>query len=104
MVDDWPNYNESLAMRGEILLDLTLLRTWGDELHKMNLGKEGARYRIPETLITLQAFIRAYLRLLYRQLEGLTRRLSQWEPRLETPDYSTTCRRIDNLDVDLELV
>lgn len=70
----------------------------------MNLGKEGARYRIPETLITLQAFIRAYLRLLYRQLEGLTRRLSQWEPRLETPDYSTTCRRIDNLDVDLELV
>lgn len=52
-MDDWPNYNESLAMRGEILLDLILLRTWGDELHKMNLGKEGARYRIPETLITL---------------------------------------------------
>lgn len=71
-------------MRGEILLDLTLLRTWGDELHKMNRGKEEARYRIPETLITLQAFIRAYLRLPYRQLEGLTRRLSQWEPRLDT--------------------
>jgi len=52
-VDDWPNYNESSVMRGEILLDLTLLRTWGDELHKMNLRKEEARYRIPETLITL---------------------------------------------------
>jgi hypothetical protein len=95
--------HEPLAIHGETLLDLTLLRTWGDELNKMNLGKEGARYRIPETLIKLQAFIRAYLLLPYRQLESLTRRLSQWEPRFDTGllDY---LRRVNNLDVDLELV
>ena len=102
MTADWPSYNESLVMRGEILLDLGLLQSWGDELEEMNRGKEGGRYLYPRSLIELQAFIRAYLRLPYRQLEGLTRALSKWEPRLRAPDYSTTCRRVNGLDVDLE--
>jgi len=101
LVDDWPSYNEALVRRGEILLDLGLLQSWGEELEEMNRGKEGGRYLYPRSLIELQASLRAYFMLPYRQLEGFTRHLSRWEPRLVAPDYSTTCRRVNGLDVDL---
>jgi len=68
----------------------------------MNRGKEGGRYRYPRSLIELQTFLRACFMLSYRQLEGFTHALSRWEPRLRAPDYSTTCRRVNGLDVDLE--
>ena len=68
----------------------------------MNSGRMGGRYRYPDSFIRLQGFIRACFRLPYRQLEGFTRALSQWEPRLIAPDYSTTCRRVNRLDVGLE--
>ena len=47
MTVDWPSYNELVVMRGEILLDLGLLQSWGEELEEMNRGKEGGRYRYP---------------------------------------------------------
>ena len=102
MVDDWPRYNESLVIRGEILLDLNLLHSWEDELNQMNRAKEGGRYQYPHSLIEMQAFIKAYFHLPYRQLEGLTRALSRWEPKLRAPDYTTTWRRVDALTIDLE--
>jgi len=82
MAIDWPKYNEALVRRGEILLDLSLLKSWGDELEEMNRDREGGRYRYPGSLIELQASLRACFRLPYRQLEGFTRALSRWEPRL----------------------
>jgi len=39
--------------RGEILLDLDLLRDWGEELEEMNRDREGGRYIYPNTLIEL---------------------------------------------------
>ena len=86
----------------EILLDLSLLHTWGEELEEMNRGKEGAQYRYPDGFINLQGLLRALFRLPYRQLEGFTHALSRWEPRLRAPDYSTTCRRVNGLSIDLE--
>ena len=102
MARDWPTYNEALVKRGEILLDLSLLQSWGEELQETNRGREGGRYRYPDTLIKLQAHIKTVFRLPYRQLEGLTGALVEWEPRLVTPDYTTTCRRVSALDVALE--
>jgi len=102
LTTDWPTYNEALVRRGEILLDLSLLHTWGQELQEMNQGKEGGRYRYPESLITFQGFIRACFKLPYRQLEGFTRALAEWEPGLTAPDYTTTCRRFNSLSVDLD--
>ena len=102
MTTDWPTYNEALVRRGEILLDLHLLHTWGQELQEMNQGKEGGRYRYPESLITFQGFIKACFKLPYRQLEGFTRALAEWEPGLAAPDYTTTCRRFNSLSVDLD--
>ena len=34
MARDWHVYNEALVMRGEILLDLSLLQSWGNELER----------------------------------------------------------------------
>lgn len=102
MTVNWPSYNESLVMRGEILLDLGLLQSWGEELEEMNGGKEGGRYRYPHSLIELQALLKAFFRLPYRQLEGLTHALSRWEPKLRAPDYTTTWRRVNALTIDLE--
>ena len=94
VVDDWPSCNESLMIRGEILLNSDLLQSWGAELKKMNRGKEGGRYRYPHSLIEMQALLKAFFRLPYCQLEGLTHSLSKWEPKLRTPDYTTTWRRV----------
>jgi len=77
MAVDWPSYNEALVRRGEILLDLGLLQGGGEELEEMNSGKEGGRYIYPESLIRLQASVRACFRLPYRQLEGFTQALSR---------------------------
>ncbi len=90
VVDDWPSYNESLVMHGEILLNLDLLQSWGEELEEMNRCKEGGRYRYPHSLIELRALLKAFFRLPNCQLEGLTHPLSRWEPWLRAPDYMTT--------------
>ena len=102
MAADWPNYNEALVKRGDMLLDLNLLQDWGQELEEMNQGKEGARYRYPDSFINFQGLLRALFRLPYRQLEDFTRALAQWEPMLRAPDYSTSCRRANKLNIALE--
>ena len=102
MAVDWPSYNEALVKRGEILLDLSLLHTWGEELEEINRGKEGARYRYPDGFINFQGLLRALFRLPYRQLEGFTRALAQWESMLRAPDYSTSCRRVNKLNIALD--
>jgi hypothetical protein len=56
----------------------------------MNKGKEGARFRYPESFIRLLAIIHAYL-LPYRQLEGFIRALSSNVEGLKVPDYTTIC-------------
>jgi len=101
LTKDWPTYNEALVKRGTILLDLSLLQDWKQELGKMNQGKEGARYRYPETLIRLQALLRSIYGLPYRQLQGFTLALARWEPALMVPCYSTTCRRLNKMRVSL---
>jgi hypothetical protein len=37
---DWKAYNEALVRRGEILLDLPILKDWRHELDGMSKGKE----------------------------------------------------------------
>jgi len=90
-----------LVKRGEILLDLRIMKGWKQELAEMNRGKEGSRYEYPETFIKLLAFIHVYLRLPYRQLEGFVRMLSRHVDGLKTPDYSSMAWRTQRLDVKL---
>jgi len=97
---DWKGYNEALVKRGLILLDLDFVANWSRELKAMNEGKEGGRYRYPESFIKLLAIVHAYV-LPYRQLEGFMRGLSQHIDGLEAPDYTTIWWRIAKMKVDL---
>jgi len=97
---DWNSYNEALVKRGLILLDLDFIAGWSRELKAMNTGKEGARYRYPESFIKLLAIVHAYV-LPYRQLEGFMRGLSQYVDGLKAPDYTTIWWRIAKMKVDL---
>ena len=98
---DWKAYNAALVKRGEILLDLCIMKGWKQELAEMNRGKEGSRYEYSDTFIKLLAFIHVYLRLPYRQLEGFVRMLSRHVDGLKTPDYSSMAWRTQRLDVKL---
>jgi hypothetical protein len=51
----WNTYNDALVKRGEILLDFSTLETWNHEVKRMNVGKRGAPYTYPESLITVLA-------------------------------------------------
>ena len=97
---DWEGYNEALVKRGLILLDLDFVAGWYRELKTMNEGKEGGRYRYPESFIKLLAVVHAYV-LPYRQLEGFMRGLSQYVDGLKAPDYTTIWWRIAKMKVDL---
>jgi hypothetical protein len=98
---DWRAYNEALVRRGEILLDLRIMKGWKHELAEMNEGKEGARYEYPDSFLRLLAFIHVYLRLPYRQLEGFVRMLARHVNALRTPDYSSMAWRTQRLNVKL---
>jgi len=98
---DWKAYNAALVRRGEILLDLRVMKGWKDELADMNKEKEGGRYEYPNSFIKLLAFIHVYLRLPYRQLEGFVLMLARHAGGLKAPDYSSMAWRIQRLDVKL---
>jgi hypothetical protein len=97
---DWNGYNEALVKRGLILLDLDFVAGCSRELKAMNEGKEGGRYRYPESFIKLLAVVHTYV-LPYRQLEGFMRGLSQYVDGLKAPDYTTIWWRIAKMKVDL---
>ncbi|MCS4538979.1 MAG: IS5 family transposase [Thaumarchaeota archaeon] len=99
---DWSRYNDALVRRGEIGLDPSVLREWGDELKGANDGKVGEPYHYPESFFRLIAFVRLLFHLPYRQSEGFITFLSKHIDDLSVPDYSTINRRINRLGIDLE--
>src|SRR3989337_4466591 len=97
---DWKRYNEALVKRGLIFIDMDFVANWSRELKDMNDGKEGGRYRYPESFIKLLSVVHAYV-LPYRQLEGFMRGLSQHVDGLKAPDYTTIWWRVARMKVDL---
>jgi len=98
---NWKEYNEALVKRGAILLDVDFVANWSQELKAMNEGKEGARFRYPESFVKLLAVVHAYI-LPFRQLEGFVRALSQHVDGLKAPDYTTIWWRVSGIRVDLD--
>ena len=98
---DWTRYNENLVVRGEFLLDCEWVKTWNNELEKMNNGKIGARYEFPESLIRLQAVWHQWID--YRGVEGVTRKLVEAAQLPAFNDYSTINRRVNRMDINFEL-
>ena len=98
---DWRQYNEELVIRGEFLLDCEWVGSWNAELEEMNMGKVGAKYEFPESLIRLQAVWHQWVD--YRGTEGITRKLVEAAQLPCFNDYSTINRRVNRLDVRFEL-
>ncbi|HVC26860.1 MAG TPA: IS5 family transposase [Nitrososphaerales archaeon] len=98
---NWKEYNESLVRRGELLFDTDFLSGWGRELKGLNEGKEGARYRYPDSLMSMLAAIHVYL-LPYRELEGFLRMFSGHVEGLKVPDYTTMWWRISRVKIELD--
>ena len=96
------NYNDALASRAELFLDVKVLKTWEKELKKMNKKKNGRRYAYPKCFIRYLALLRTYLGLTYRNLESLLSFLAKHIPILEKPDHSTLHRRITALNLNLQ--
>jgi len=85
--------------RGGILFAYDFLDLWWDiEIEQMNEGKEGRKYRYPDSLILVIGYIRVYLHLPYRQTEGIIKATGKSLP--NHPSYSQISRRINNLDID----
>lgn len=99
---NWPIYNEQLVKRGEYLLDLDFVKRWEEELHQMNLGKCGAPYLFPNSLIELQAVWHAK-KIPCRMIEGISRQLESIGQIPIYNDYTTANRRINRLACKLVL-
>ena len=97
---NWKEYNEKLVRRGELYISLDFLDSWDDELAKMNKGKVGRPFVYPENFMYFLAFIHIAF-LPFRQIEGFLRKLSEFIPKIKSADYSTICKRLKKLDVNL---
>lgn len=83
--------------RGKIILGFDIIDNWNNELHRMNLGKEGALYRYPDTFVLLLGYMRVYFHLPFRHTKGVvTAHAGRKVPSI--PDYSTINRRVNKLD------
>ena len=98
---NWRVYNEELIVRGEFLLDLEWVKSWGDELARMNAGKRGAPYVFPESLVELQAVWNQWVGV--RQVEGITRKLAEKGLLPEFDSYSTVSRRVRKVSTTIPL-
>ncbi len=100
---DWPECNERLVKRGEYLLDFDFVREgWRNELEEMNRNKTGRPFEFPDSLIELQAVWHAKS-VPYRMIEGMTRSVCGLAQIPDYNDYTTANRRVNRLDLRLEL-
>ena len=99
---DWKKTNEDYIVRGEFLLDLNWVKSWDEELREMNASKRGHPYEFPESLIKLQAVWNQWVGL--REVEGITRKLTEVAKLPDYNDYSTIGRRITKVKTDFDLI
>lgn len=97
----WKEINEEYVVKGEFFLDVDWVSSWDEELETMNKEKRGAPFEFPESLIQLQAVWGQWVN--YRGLEGITRKLHEYELVPKYNDFSTIYRRIIKTNVELEL-
>jgi hypothetical protein len=96
---DWRKVNEFHVQRATFYLDFDWVKSWPSELAAMNLGKIGAPYQFPNSLVKLQAVWLNFFS--YRGAEGITRKLTDMKLLPEFNDYSTIQRRVIGLDLEI---
>jgi len=100
MSANWKQIDEKLIRRGMLILDLSFMEGYEEELATLNQGKVGPPYRLTPRYIQLLAAVRYLYGMPYRQLEGFTRSLHKLASRLPSADYSGLRKRILALNPD----
>ena len=98
-IRNWRNVNETYVKRAIFYLDFEWVKSWNMELLEMNLGKRGAPFQFPNSLIKLQAIWLNFFS--YRGAEGITRKFVEFGFLPEFNDYSTIQRRVTDLDLEI---
>lgn len=96
---DWTNYNPKLIKRGKWFFDFSFLEKISEELKEMNKDKVGRPYRYSSSFIEFEAKLQPYFD--YRSIQGICESLSEKIDGFPVNNYSTTCRRINDLDLAL---
>jgi Transposase DDE domain len=89
----WHDYNESLIERGRVLMDIGFLKSWNEEVKKMNQGKVGAPFEYSHSYIHFLAFLKIGFKIAYRTVQGIVRGLSDYI-RIEEIHFTHIRRRI----------
>ena len=98
-IRDWRKTNEIYVKKATFYLDFDWVKRWKTELAEMNLGKRGAQYQFPNSLIKLQAVWLNFFS--YRGAQGITEKFVEFGLMPNYNDYSTIQRRIINLDLEM---
>lgn len=94
-VRNWSEYNKGLVSRGSLCV-------WFNKDHIKSSEREHGNQAYSDLLILCALTIRQLFALPYRATEGFLRSLIQLNQlEIQTPDYSTLCRRAKTLKVDL---
>lgn len=96
---DWVSYNAKLIKRGEWFFDFSFLDEISQELRQMNKCKVGRPYQYTDSFIEFESKLQPYFD--YRSIQGICESLSEKIVGFPVNDYSTACRRINNLDLNL---
>src|SRR3989338_7993610 len=99
---NWRKNDRKLVKRGEYLLDLDFVKRCDGELAEMNLGKVGALFKFPNSLIQLQAVWHAK-NTPYRMIEGMTVQLVEMSKLPAFNDYSTIDRRVNRMSTKISV-
>lgn len=102
MSRNWKEYNTKLVKRGEFYLLADFIEHWDEELEEMNKNKRGSPFEFPQSFIDYTAFLKTVFNQPYRQLQGVTERLSLYMPGLKSADYTTLWRRIRATEFEIE--
>ena len=98
---NWSEYNEQLVKRGTLYLSLEFVEQWDQLVNQENTGKRGHPFIYPGLFIQWMACIHSIFQMPYRQMEGFTIALSKVLPSLQSADYTTLFRRIQQMPIVL---
>jgi hypothetical protein len=98
---NWKKVNGKYIHEGELYLSFDFVHSWKREVKELNLHKEGARFKYPESLIRFCSVLKVVFGLGFRQEQGILQSLSGF---IDLPDiisYTQIQRRINALGLDL---
>jgi len=101
MQRDWKSVNNRLVRQGTLLVSLSFLDSWQEQVKHLYENKVGRPYEYPTGLIEYAGLLHCFMHLPYRQAKGVLMAVAEKEPRLGVADYSTLNRRFNRLETKI---